>query len=84
MLFRRCLDVTCFTIREDLGSGCCPFCGSAVSFGMLVASTIAPWGILERSGGTWEEHKKGDLRIQPGISVDILRGFLNRPFYVDV
>ena len=40
-----------------------------VSSGMLVASTLAPWGTIERSRGTWE-HKKGDLGIKAWISVD--------------
>ena len=34
-----------------------------VLFGMLAASTMAPWGIMKRSSGTWE-HEKGDLGLQ--------------------
>ena len=40
-----------------------------VSFGMLVASTLASWGAIERSRGTLE-HKKGDLGVLAWISVD--------------
>ena len=41
-----------------------------VSSSMPVASTLAPWGIFERSRGIWE-HKNGD--IQAWISVDLGR-----------
>ena len=36
-----------------------------VSFGMLVASILAPRGTIDRFRGTWE-HKKGDLEV-PGL-----------------
>ena len=36
-----------------------------MTFGMLVASNLAPWGTIERIWGTWE-HEKGDLGV-PGL-----------------
>ena len=41
----------------------------SVSFVMLVAPTLPPCGIIERSWGTWDR-KKGDLGVQAWISVD--------------
>ena len=41
-----------------------------ISFGMLVASTLAPCGITERSRLTWD-HKNEDLGVQACISVDV-------------
>ena len=45
--------VMCFTIHGDLGRGCCQFwCPKRnVSFGMLVASSMIPWGPSSGSGG---------------------------------
>ena len=40
-----------------------------LSFGMLGASTSAPWGTIERSRFTWG-HKKGDLKVTAWISID--------------
>ena len=40
-----------------------------LSFGMPGASTLAPWGTMGRSRGTWE-HKKGDLGVQAWIFID--------------
>ena len=40
-----------------------------MSFGMPVASTLAPWGTIVRSRGTWE-HEKGNLGVQAWIFVD--------------
>ena len=39
------------------------------SFGMLCASTLAPWGTMGRSRGTWGL-KKGDLGVQAWIFID--------------
>ena len=40
-----------------------------VSSGMLVVSTLAPMGTIERSRSTWEhEHEKGDLGVQARMS----------------
>ena len=50
------------------GAGDVSFGVQNVSFGILVASTLAPCGIIERSRGTWD-HKKGDLGVQ--ISGDL-------------
>ena len=43
-----------------------------VSFGMHVASTLAPWGTIERSWGTWK-HKKGGFGVHAWISTDFER-----------
>ena len=46
-----------------------------LSFGMPVASSTAPWGIIEPSRGTWE-HKKGDCGPRLGfLSIVIVRAF---------
>ena len=39
------------------------------SFGMPGASTLAPWGTMGRSRGTWGL-KKGDLGVQAWIFID--------------
>ena len=57
--------VTCFTNHGDLGTDDVSFGGQNVLFGMLVASSLAPWGTIERFRRTWE-HKKGDLGV-PGL-----------------
>ena len=44
-----------------------------VLFGMLVASTLAPWGTIKPSRRT-SEHEKGDLGVQTWIS-SIFLGF---------
>ena len=59
-------DVTFFTIHCDLGRGCCQL---NMSFGMLAASTLPPWGTIERSRGT-SDHKSRDLGVQAWISAD--------------
>ena len=43
-----------------------------VSVGMLDAPTLAPWGTIGRSRGTWQ-HKKGYVGVQAWISVDFER-----------
>ena len=48
-----------------LGADVISFVAQNVSFGMLVASTLEPWGTIERFGGTWA-HKRGDLGV-PGL-----------------
>ena len=72
-LVSRCsFDVTCFAIHGDLGRGSSDvvsFGAQNIPFGMPVASTLAPWGTIERSRGT-SKHKKGDLEVQAWISVD--------------
>ena len=40
------------------------------SFGMPGASTLAPWGTMGRSRGTWGL-KKGDLGVQAWILIDL-------------
>ena len=40
-----------------------------LSFGMPGASTLALWGTMGRSRGTWEQ-KKGDLGVQAWIFID--------------
>ena len=54
------------------GADVVSFGSQNVSFGMLVVSTLAPCGIIERSSGTWE-CKNGDLGVQAWISVDFGR-----------
>ena len=51
------------------GAAVFSFGAQNVSFSMLVASNLTPWGIIERFRGTWE-HEKGDLGVQVWISVD--------------
>ena len=43
-----------------------------VSFGMLVASNLIPWGTIDRFRGTWE-HKNGDLGVQAWMTESIPR-----------
>ena len=67
VLVRWCLD-TVSTSRVlqctvIWGADVVSFGAENVSFGMLVASILASWGIIERSRGT-SEHKKGDLGVQ--------------------
>ena len=52
-----------FTSNCDFQSGYCHFGAQNLSFGMPGASTLAPWGTMERSRGTWG-FKKGDLGAQ--------------------
>ena len=49
----------------NVGADSVQFGAQNVSFGMLVASNLAPWGTIERFSGT-REHKKGDLGV-PGL-----------------
>ena len=65
-------DVTCFTIivRVIWEADVVIFGARNMSFGMPVASALAPWGTIERSRGTWE-HKKGDLGVQVWIAFDL-------------
>ena len=55
-------DVTCLDVAS--------FGDQSVSSGMIVASTLALGGTIERSRVT-SEHKKGDLGVQALISVDL-------------
>ena len=61
---------------EISGGEVVSFLAQNVSFGMLVASTLAPRGTIERSRET-SEHKKRDLGVHVWISVD-LDGFRDR------
>ena len=59
-------------LETDIGT----FGAQNQSFGMPGASTLAPWGTMGRSRGTWE-HKKGDLGVQAWIFIDfgLISGF---------
>ena len=61
-----------FFLRADVVS----FSAQNVSFGMLVASSLTPWGTTERFRGTGE-HKKEDLAVRVWISVDV--GWISGP-----
>ena len=47
------------------------FGGQNQSFGMPGASTLAPWGTMGRSRGTWGL-KKGDLGVQAWMTESTL------------
>ena len=55
-----------FSNNFDFGDGYCHFWCQNQSFGMPGASTLAPWGTMGRSRGTWGL-KKGDLGVQAWI-----------------
>ena len=48
------------------------------SFGMLGASTLAPWGTMGRSRGTWGL-RKGDFGVQALIFIDF--GLISGPHF---
>ena len=58
----RSFAVTCFTNHGDFGTDVVSFGSPNVSFGMLGAFNLAPWGTITRFRGTWE-HKKEDLGV---------------------
>ena len=76
MLVRWCLDVVLMSRVLQLtviwGADIVSLVPQNVSFGMPVASTLAPWGIIERCRGTWE-HKNRDWG--PGLDFCIWDGF---------
>jgi hypothetical protein len=45
-------------------------------FASLVPPTLASWGTMGRSRGTWE-HEKGDLGVQAWIFIDF--GWISEP-----
>ena len=52
-------DVTCFSIHGELGGGdVVKFSAQNVSFGMLVASNLAPWGPSSDAGGLGSTRKE--------------------------
>ena len=61
--------VTCFTNHGDFGTDVVSFGGQNVSFGMLVASNLAPWGPSSDSGGLGSTRRE-TLGFQAWISVD--------------
>ena len=71
-------DVTCFSIHGELGRGCCKFGAQNVSFSMLVASNLTPWGSSSDAGGLGSKRKEA-LGFQAWISID-LGGISGPPF----
>ena len=73
MLARWCLDVgfqiIFFEITLILETDIVTFGPQHQSFGMPGASTLAPWGSMGRSRGTWGL-KKGDFGVQARIFID--------------
>ena len=60
-----CVEQSVVVFGGDVAS----FGAQKVLFGMLVASNLTPWGIIERFRDSWE-HREGDLGVQVWISVD--------------
>ena len=65
-------DITCFSIHGELGRGCCKFRAQNVSFGMLVAPNLTPWGPSSDAGGLGSTRKE-ILGVQAWISIDLGR-----------
>ena len=82
MLARWCLDVgfqiIFFQITLISETDIVTFGAQNQSFGMPGASTLAPWGTMGRSRGTWGL-KKGDLGVQAWISIDF--GLISVPHF---
>ena len=57
--------VTCFTNDGGFSADVVSIGAQNMSFGMFLASNLAPWGTSERFRGTWQ-HKKRDLGV-PGL-----------------
>ena len=51
-------DVTCFSIHGELGADVVKFGAQNVSFGMLVAPNLAPWGPSSDAGGLGSTRKE--------------------------
>ena len=51
-------DVTCFSIHGELGADVVKFGAHNVSFGMLVAPNLAPWGPSSVAGGLGRTQKE--------------------------
>ena len=65
-------DVMCFSIHGELGADVVKFGAQNVSFGMLVAPNLAPWGPLSDAGGLGSTRKE-TLGVQAWISIDFGR-----------
>ena len=62
-------DVMCFSIHGELGADVVKFGAQNVSFGMLVAPNLAPWGPSSDAGGLGSTRKE-TLGFQAWISID--------------
>ena len=73
MLVRWCRVVVSISLFQQFtvfwGADVVNFGARKVSFGMPVASTLAPWVTLERSRGTWE-HETRYLGVQAWMPID--------------
>ena len=65
-------DVTCFPIHVELDADVVKLCTQNVSFGMLVAPNLAPWGPSSDAGGLGSTRKE-TLGVQAWISIDFGR-----------
>ena len=71
-------DHFCFRITLILETDIVTFGAQNHSFGMPGASTLAPWGTMARSRGTWGL-KKEDLGVQAQIFIDF--GLISGPHF---
>ena len=71
-------DVMCFSIHVELDADVVEFGSQNMSFGMLVAPNLAPWGPSSDAGGLGSTRKEA-LGFQAWISIDF-GGISGPPF----
>ena len=65
-------DVTCFSIHVELDADVVKFGSQNMSFDMLVAPSLAPWGPSSDAGGLGSTRKE-TLEFQDWIPIDLGR-----------